>query len=215
MEKLPLEKRLKKRVHLETAMLQDIAMDELCSGLDLILHGGTCIWRIYGGSRFSEDLDFYMKKWDPDAVKESLASLDKFGIKMEKFKATENAIYSSIKKDNISVKIEASKPHWQFDAVLGEYERVNGSYLPIRTLSPEDLFKEKAETYLNRKLIRDLYDVYYLYRFCDFEKIKKYGKALVKGLPPPVDESVLKALIITGSIPSYKDMEQKIKGWFL
>ena len=27
-----------------------------------ILHGGTAIWRIYSGKRFSEDLDLYLTK---------------------------------------------------------------------------------------------------------------------------------------------------------
>ena len=57
---IPLHKRLRKRAHVELALLQDEVM-EILYGIEngLVLHGGTAIWRCYGGNRFSEDLDFY------------------------------------------------------------------------------------------------------------------------------------------------------------
>lgn len=59
---IPLEKRLRKRAQLEVALLQDEVID-LLYNIDsrLVLHGGTAIWRCYGGSRFSEDLDLYSR----------------------------------------------------------------------------------------------------------------------------------------------------------
>ncbi|MHB1812966.1 MAG: nucleotidyl transferase AbiEii/AbiGii toxin family protein [Thermoplasmataceae archaeon] len=58
--KIPIANQLKKRQQVEIASLQD----ELISLMyavsdDLILHGGTAIWRCFSGKRFSEDLDFY------------------------------------------------------------------------------------------------------------------------------------------------------------
>ncbi|MCD6227363.1 nucleotidyl transferase AbiEii/AbiGii toxin family protein [Candidatus Micrarchaeota archaeon] len=215
MDKLPLETKLRKRIHRDTAILQDIVMDEIYSSVDLAFHGGTCIWRVYKGNRFSEDLDFYMKRWHPENVKKALKRLESFGIKLTKFKTTVNTIFSSLKKDNVSVKVEISKPHWSFRSELKEYERINGSYLPIYVLPPEDLFKEKVETYLHRRLIRDIYDVYHLYSICNHEKIKKYGRILINNLPEPVDESVLKTLIITGRAPSFNEIKSKLERWFL
>ena len=58
--RIPLANKLKKRLHSETAFLQDEVID-IVYGLEpnAVLHGGTAIWRCYQGNRFSEDLDFY------------------------------------------------------------------------------------------------------------------------------------------------------------
>jgi len=37
----------------------------------------------------------------------------------------------------------------------------------VKTLSPEDLIKEKIKAYVNRRKVRDLYDIYYLLDFCE------------------------------------------------
>ncbi|MFH1246948.1 MAG: nucleotidyl transferase AbiEii/AbiGii toxin family protein, partial [Candidatus Micrarchaeota archaeon] len=58
----PLANKLKKRLHLETATLQDEVVDLIYSISSPVLHGGTAIWRCYAGNRFSEDLDFYMPR---------------------------------------------------------------------------------------------------------------------------------------------------------
>ncbi|MFA5381740.1 MAG: nucleotidyl transferase AbiEii/AbiGii toxin family protein [Candidatus Micrarchaeia archaeon] len=211
---LPIEKKLKKQVHLETAILQDIIMEKLVYSLDLVLHGGTSIWRVYKGNRFSEDLDFYMEKWEPDKIKETLKELEIFEMKLKKFKKTKNTVFSVIEKNNVIVKVEASKKHWKFKEMLGEYEKTNGSYLPISTLSAEDLFKEKTKTYLNRRLIRDIYDIYFLFHQCDFKKIEKTGKEFIKNIPFPKDEDVLKSLILTGKVPTFNEIKLKLLNWF-
>jgi len=59
--KIPLEKRLKKRMDVEIAFLQDEVVEILYAiESRLVLHGGTAVWRCYGGNRLSEDLDFYL-----------------------------------------------------------------------------------------------------------------------------------------------------------
>ena len=61
--KLPLFNRLKKRQHRELALLQDEITDIVYRISDeAVLHGGTAIWRCYGGNRFSEDIDIYIPK---------------------------------------------------------------------------------------------------------------------------------------------------------
>ena len=58
--KLPLANQLKNRQQVETAFLQDeiIRLVYLITD-DMVLHGGTAIWRCYSGKRFSVDLNFY------------------------------------------------------------------------------------------------------------------------------------------------------------
>lgn len=59
---IPLEKRLKKRLHVDVGRLQDEAMEVLYSvDNTLVLHGGTAIWRCFSGNRFSEDWTFTAK----------------------------------------------------------------------------------------------------------------------------------------------------------
>ncbi len=51
--KVPLEKRLRKRLHVEIGLLQDELMELLYSISDsLVLHDGTAVWRCYGGIDF-------------------------------------------------------------------------------------------------------------------------------------------------------------------
>ena len=53
---------IKEASQLEKAKLEDTVIELLYSRhKDLVLHGGTSIWRCYSGNRFSRDLDFYMK----------------------------------------------------------------------------------------------------------------------------------------------------------
>ena len=55
--------KLKKKMHKDIALLQDIFIDILYEIFpDCVLHGGTAVWRCYNGTRFSEDIDVYIKK---------------------------------------------------------------------------------------------------------------------------------------------------------
>ena len=44
---------------LRVAEMQDILVLELLGNIDFVVHGGTAIWRIYGGKRLSYDVDIY------------------------------------------------------------------------------------------------------------------------------------------------------------
>lgn len=59
---LPLELLLKNKDYLDIARLQDNVVSRLYYiNTKLTFHGGTSIWRCYGGKRFSFDLDMYVK----------------------------------------------------------------------------------------------------------------------------------------------------------
>ena len=61
MPQIPLILKLKKKAHKDIAEAQDIIIRELYTLFDkAVLHGGTSIWRCYGGNRFSEDIDVYI-----------------------------------------------------------------------------------------------------------------------------------------------------------
>ncbi len=101
---LPLEKRLKKRAHVELAYLQD-ELVEIMYSLDpkIILHGGTAIWRCLGGNRFSEDLDFYGKETDRA---EFLKAFESRGLQVEKLKSTDNLFFSKVTDGRSIARIE-------------------------------------------------------------------------------------------------------------
>ncbi|MEW6295301.1 MAG: nucleotidyl transferase AbiEii/AbiGii toxin family protein [Candidatus Diapherotrites archaeon] len=212
--RIPLYNRLKKGAHKEIAMLQDEVVDIIYFlSPKAVLHGGTAIWRCYEGNRFSEDLDFYLST--SNGFKQSFAEqLKSKGLILIKYKETGNTIFSKVSNINSEIRFEASLRKIKKYEVK-PYEKTNGTYIDVLTLSPEDLLLEKANAYANRKLIRDFYDVYWLSRYLP-ENItvnEELGKFLKKA-GKPQDEKTLKALVYSGAIPSFYQMLVSLKGRF-
>ena len=56
---LPMAMKLKREAHRKVAEAQDlIVVSTFDTFGDAVIHGGTAIWRCYGGNRFSEDVVF-------------------------------------------------------------------------------------------------------------------------------------------------------------
>src|SRR3989344_1319416 len=180
--KLPLAKRLKKRLHSDIGLLQDELID-LVYALDnsAVLHGGTAIWRCYGGNRFSEDIDLYSKKITPQALEEALASR---GLEVRKLKKTANLIFCKVAGAGAEVRLEinlSARP----SPMLRQYERMDGASMPVLTLSPEKIILEKMAAYKERKYIRDIYDIYHLLPLISDETaVKRQFTGLINSLPP-------------------------------
>ncbi len=205
--RIPLEYRLKKRLHVEIGRLQDEVMDIVYLLEEkAVLHGGTALWRCYAGNRFSEDLDFYLKA-DEKFRKEFERKLKSRGLKLLKYKKTENAVYSKISDGNVEVRFEAALRKAKGFEVK-EYERIDGTYSNVFTLPAEKLLEEKIQAYLNRKLIRDLYDVFML---SSFVENKKEIKEFLKKVPEPIDEKNLKIIVFSGAVPSFEQMVLALK----
>ncbi len=208
--KLPLRNVLKKQVQVELALLQD----EVCEIMyavapNAVFHGGTSIWRCYFANRFSEDLDFYAQ------VKNSfendlLIETKKRGLSVSKFRKTENNIFAKISNGRTEVSLEIAN-RTKTGAILVQYEKTDGSVINVFSLSKEDLIIEKAHAFLNRKLIRDIYDVYFLSSSTDLTKIKTELKEFVSKAPLPIDEKNLKSLLYSGAVPSFEQMLSAIK----
>jgi len=208
--KIPLINRLKKESHRQIAFAQDLIIEEVYKVIPkAVLHGGTCIWRCYFGKRFSEDLDFYFPN-DKRKINEIFEKLKKQGFEILKKKISERSVYSELKYKRTSVRLEAT-----FQKKIGEllnYEKINGTIVPIYGLGPEQLIKEKANTYLKRKKIRDLYDVYFLLKYIKrFKEIEKEIEELIKKYAPPLDKENLKIIILEGIIPECEDLIKYIK----
>lgn len=209
MTEIPLYLRLKKESHKNIAIAQDIILEEIYKIFSkAVLHGGTAIWRCYKGNRFSEDLDLYIIR---DIIKINIifSNLEKRGFIILKKKISENSLYSTLKFDRTIVRFEALFK--KVNGKLVEYEKINGNLIIIYSLSSEELLKEKIETYLKRKKIRDLYDIFFLLKSSNKKEIKNNLLKFVKNFEKPVDEKNLKVLILDGIAPNYKKMFEYIK----
>ncbi len=209
---IPLILKLKKSAHKEIAKAQDLIVEVLYKTFSgAVMHGGTSIWRCYHGNRFSEDIDVYIP-YDTDKLNALFKCFEKAGFLIVKRKTTENALYSNLKYDNTFVRFEALFK--QVKGSLAEYETSSGALITIYSLTPEELVNEKAQTYLKRRKIRDLYDVFFLLRFVkDRTSVTKVLKELITSFQEPVDEKELEVLILEGIVPKKADMLSYIKRW--
>ena len=207
---IPLNLRLKKARHKEIASIQDLIVEELRKEFEkAVIHGGTAIWRCYGGNRFSEDIDVYVPK-DIKKIESLFKNLEKRGLVIERKKVSKNSIYSLLKLGRTAVRFEAL---FKISAgFLKEYETIDGNLVTIRTLSPEELINEKIGAYLNRLKIRDLYDIFFLLRYVKSKKdVSSNLKKLIWGFKEPIDKNELKILIFEGLVPDTKEMLVYIK----
>lgn len=208
--KLPLKNALKKQAQVSLAGLQDEAVDIMYSiSPDAVLHGGTAIWRCYQGNRFSEDLDFYSSV-GKDFGERLKAEANRRGLSVSKFRKTENNIFAKVSDGRTEVSLEIAIRKVK-GAVFAQYEKADGSLMNVFCLSKEDLLVEKANAFVNRKLIRDIYDVYFLSANADMSKVSKELKVFVNKAPLPVDEKNLKALLYSGVVPTFQQMLEVIK----
>lgn len=212
MPAIPLQNRLKKRSQVKVAMLQDELVEILYSVDDrLVLHGGTAIWRCYGGNRFSEDIDLY--GLDPGrvtaGVREAAAGR---GLSVVKAKATRNLLYLKVRGNESEVRVEVNLAAPAGTPVVESYERADGTRMDILTLSAEDLVKEKIQAYRTRRLIRDIYDIHHLLPLVeDRASLRPLVAGLLQQVRMPADESNLKTLVYSGVAPSFSQILASIK----
>jgi predicted nucleotidyltransferase component of viral defense system len=207
---IPLILKLKRESQKKIASAQDIIISTLYKYFDrAVLHGGTLIWRCYGGKRFSEDIDVYLNK-DKEKLNNFFSDLEKQGFEIKKKKISEMSVYSNLLFNRENVRFECL-----FKKVKGElvdYLNVNGTITTIYGLSVEDVILEKIEAYSRRRKIRDLYDIFFLLKLIKkTEKIKTKLKSFISKFENPLDEGDLKILIIEGLIPKKQEMLGYIK----
>lgn len=206
--------RLKKRGHREIALLQDEVVDIVYAVSNkAVLHGGTAIWRCYSGNRFSADLDFYLvkKKGFRQLFEKKLAGR---GLLLSKFKQTENAVYAKVSNGLTEIRVEALLKRFP-NPMVRQYEKADATFMDIFTLSKHALLLEKANAFVNRRLIRDVYDVFFLSRQLQVSKQqRKTLSRMVKKFPKPADEKNLEAIVFSGIVPSFEQMLQVLKARF-
>jgi predicted nucleotidyltransferase component of viral defense system len=208
---LPLIRKLKKKIHREIALAQDVLIQEVFRIFNsAILHGGTAVWRYYQSNRFSEDLDFYISPKEKEKIEKFFEELKNLGFKILKRKLTKNALYSKLKYNEVEIRFEVLFKEIK-NFTTKEYEMTDGTKIVVNTLSPEDLIKEKIEVYLDRLNTKDLYDIFFLLDFAEKKEIKNELSRLLQNFKNPKNEKELKYLIIVGAAPKLEEMLKKIK----
>jgi predicted nucleotidyltransferase component of viral defense system len=207
---IPLANRIKKEAHRNIASAQDLIIKSLYAVFnDAVLHGGTAIWRCYGGKRFSEDIDVYIPK-DKEKIDALFLEFGKEGFAIEKKKISENSIYSNLRFNRVEVRFEAIFK--EREGTIKDYENVDGTFVSVYTLKEDEFIEEKVNAYLGRRKIRDLYDVFFLIKYVqDKEKIKEKINRLIKEYLEPFDEKDLKVLVLEGLVPTSQKMLEYIK----
>ncbi len=208
--RLPIAKQLRKKTQSEVAYLQDEVVDIMYSvSDDLILHGGTAIWRCYAGKRFSEDLDFYSQSFT-ELISVFQREIDSHGLTLSKLKDTGNVIFSNVSNGSVSVKVEINHVS-DVSGTQMPYELADGSSIEILSLTPDQFIKEKILAYSNRRYIRDLYDIYHLVNSSDLlETTRQELMEFMENLQPPADEHVLKTIVYSGLPPSLDSLKRGI-----
>lgn len=208
--KLPLISRIKKELHKNIAIAQDILIEETIKIIPAtIFHGGTCIWRCYGGKRFSEDLDFYFPK-KIVLIEKLFQNLENKGFEIKKKKISDRSVYSELVYNRVSVRLEATFQN--IKGVLLDYEKVDGTLISIYGLAVEQLLNEKINAYLSRKKIRDIYDIFFLMRLVDnVSLIDKSIKKVINNSDIPEDAGDLKVLLLEGIVPKFNELKEYIK----
>ncbi len=208
------------------AVLEDDALDLLVKNYDaFVMHGGTAVWRCYGGNRFSRDLDFYSNL---DASEESrlqkeiheLLVENDYPVREEKYNNKTNTLHIIFRGNGTTGKFDIT--FGKADGHAVEYMRVDGSRKMILALGPGELLVEKIDTYLSKYVngaeeIHDLYDIMVLK-----DKIGKPSKEICRKIDafltkikdrPPKNEKDLRQLILSGAAPSFKDMIGILERW--
>lgn len=223
-------KELEMEIFDETKLKRAVLEDELVDLIlkhhpDFVMHGGTTVWRCYGGARFSRDIDFY-SNLGPEAESAFQKEFHKvltekgYSIREEKYNNKTKTLHIIVRGNNTTGKLDITFS--SAEGVAVDYLKTDGAKRLIRALSPEALLNEKISTYLNKHAegmheIQDLYDMVVLKTRLDHPPKSTIARlseflAIVRN-DPPKDEASLKGLILSGIAPTFVEMLDNLGRW--
>lgn len=146
---------------------------------EMVFKGGTCLSKFYRINRFSEDIDFTLRK-ELDVnnlMRKIMSDLSSFGIESEmreKKKAFNSVrltirmkgpLYIGIPRSLSSIKIDVNlKSTIDMEPVIARYESIYPDIpsfsLPI--MHEKEILAEKVRAIMTRAKARDVYDVWFL-----------------------------------------------------
>ncbi len=206
---MTIETELTKHVQLQKARLQDeIARALALEGRGTVFHGGTGIWRCFSGGRFSQDVDVYV--WKESKLNGILNRLKLAGLQAYRGRQRRYNCYT-ISNDATEVSIQVNER--KVNGVLRNYEAVSGSYISLYILDPQTLFKEKIETYRNRREERDVYDLKVLTGYVEKGSVRRVLSAFLADIKEPSDRGSLKDVVYKEAPPSFEDLVEYLNAW--
>lgn len=133
---------------------------------NLLFTGGTMLRLCFGLNRFSVDLDFWLAKRTNTTllykkIYESLAEFYKIRDSANKF----HTILFEIKSPDYprALKIEIRKIVKKIKSAIAiAYSKYAEKQVLLKVVSPEEMMKAKIEAFLERKEIRDVFDIEFL-----------------------------------------------------
>lgn len=225
----------------EKHYIQTIVLNSIYSSLsdELVFKGGTALFFCFGLNRFSEDLDFTMRKEiDVKKLKERISSdLELLGVGNRVGKVKEGEISVSFKIgaegplyskeiERCFVSIELSKREGVENFEVKEIRPIYPDIPPFTVciMKKEEILAEKIRAMLTRNYARDIYDFYFLAKQntkTDFELVNKklsyYNKKFSKNEflkrvyeQEKLWETELRPLVI-GNIPKFSEVKKLVK----
>lgn len=196
---------------------------------DLLFRGGTCIWKVYDGERFSEDLDLAREEIPSDLPEYLLRELELLGFSVEVDKEGETSSMYHLRlgvdrpdtNSKTLLSLEILKDSISEDKVTRR--EIHSPYpdmprIDVKALTQDALLLEKISAVCDRNRPRDMHDVYRLMKnggSVNLEQVKKQQKDFtVEKFEESLDEKKgewkgIKALMI-GSLPEFKEEKQYI-----
>jgi predicted nucleotidyltransferase component of viral defense system len=210
----PIELSLKSLEQIKLARLQDIVVQVLFElDQNLVMHGGTAIWRCYNGNRFSEDIDIYANdKHVESLLKELPWQQSRRGLRLDYPKYSDTNREFKLSDEFATVTVQIQKPAKGLNAIQMPYKKVDGTNFVINTISIDDFVLEKIKAFESRNYARDLYDIYHLTASYPINsKSKTSLKNLISNIKKPKDGNSLKDFIYVGIAPGFDEMIRAIK----
>ncbi len=201
------------------AEIQDRIVEVLfrSNGLpDAVLHGGAQVWRCYGSSRFSCDVDIYSQM--TDVQQRLIPAFESSGLTVAKFRDTGNVVFAKLTataggKEYVSGFEIRRAP---VEGVVSEYTRVDGSGIEVISISPQAIALEKIAAYMGRSEIRDIYDLYFIIK--NVIGRDNVSNALsvqladfLATLQRPVNEGDLARRLYSGNAPTFVEMASYLR----
>lgn len=159
--------------------------------------GGTMLRLCHNLNRYSTDLDFWLK---PGKNHDQLFHLlnDSFS---EKYKIVDSAnknytllfqLQSPQSKRTLKIEIRKEQSDFQYERKIA-FSKFTNKQVQVLGLTLEQMMKNKIEAFLSRKLIRDCFDIDFIFK---------------RGIPLPKEKSKLEKMLVI--IESFKERDFKV-----
>lgn len=168
------KKGLTNKEHIEKDYFQDLLLFHVYKKTNLLVFkGGTCLYKLYGLPRFSEDLDFsLLGKADIEGIVREAAG--KIGAEVKSSKKMQNSLliklgFRGILTSYNTLRMDISMKNAVFAYDVKHYvpPYIDINPFSLRALALKEVLAEKVHAVFAREKARDLFDLFFLLRFVE------------------------------------------------